>query len=140
MQPADSPVKLKKNKLTTRSDLSSSEKEVMIEWLKEHPILYNKKLSSYKDKAKKDSLWNEQAVLLEKDVSILHVWYRSIRTRFGKLAKLKSGSGSGERTECDLWVLENFKFFKSHIHGVQPRTVVSVSTTFFSNLHLHLNF
>ncbi|KAH3844444.1 hypothetical protein DPMN_086702 [Dreissena polymorpha] len=41
-------------------------------WLKEHPILYNKKLSSYKDKAKKGTLWNKQAVLLEKDFSILH--------------------------------------------------------------------
>ncbi|KAH3748411.1 hypothetical protein DPMN_182856 [Dreissena polymorpha] len=45
MQPADSPVKLKKSKLATRSDLSSEEEEVMVEWLKEHPISYNKKLS-----------------------------------------------------------------------------------------------
>ncbi|KAH3848127.1 hypothetical protein DPMN_090477 [Dreissena polymorpha] len=39
--------------------------------------------SSYEDKDKKDALWNEQAVLLEKDVGILHVWDLSIRTRFG---------------------------------------------------------
>ncbi|KAH3771870.1 hypothetical protein DPMN_173199 [Dreissena polymorpha] len=44
MHPADSPVKLKKSKLVTRSDLSSEEEEVMVEWLKDHPILFNKKL------------------------------------------------------------------------------------------------
>ncbi|KAH3892627.1 hypothetical protein DPMN_016748 [Dreissena polymorpha] len=63
----------------------------MVEWLKEHPMLYNNKLSSYKDKAKKDALWNEQAVLLEKDVSILHVWCRSLRTRFISSSSTISG-------------------------------------------------
>ena len=105
----------------------------MVDWLREHSQLFNKKLSSYKDKGKKDALWAEQARLLEKDVVLLTVWYRSIRTRYGKLTKLKSGARTGNRTERDLWVLDKFDFLKSHIHEVQPRTVVSVSTISVTN-------
>jgi len=109
------------------NDLGIEDEEAMVEWLKEHPLLYNKKLASYKDKGKKDSLWAEQATLLGKDVLNLTVWYRSIRTRYGRLVKKKSGTGAGERTDRDNWILEKFDFLKGHIHEVQPRTVVSVS-------------
>lgn len=42
---------------------------------KSHALLHNKKLASYKDKKKKDSVWVEQATLLGKDVLNLTVWY-----------------------------------------------------------------
>ena len=52
------------------------------DWLREHPQIFNNKLSSYKNKGKKDALWAEQARLLEKDQLLLTVWYRSNRTRY----------------------------------------------------------
>jgi hypothetical protein len=121
-----------------RSDLTPEDEEAMVDWLREHPLLFNKKLTLYKDKGKKDALWAEQARLLEKDVVLLTVWYRSIRTRYGKLTKLKSGGGTGDRTERDLWILEKFDFLRSHIHEVQQRTIVSVSTIFVTN-NMHNN-
>ena len=101
-----------------RSDLTPEEEEAMVDWLREHPLLFNKNLSAYNDKGKKEALWAEQARILDKEVGLLTVWYRSIRTRYGKLAKLKSGAGTGDRTECDRWVLAKFDFLKSHIHEV----------------------
>ncbi|OWF34943.1 hypothetical protein KP79_PYT23532 [Mizuhopecten yessoensis] len=98
----------------------------MVDWLREHPLLFNKKLSSYKDKGKKDALWAEQARKLGKEVVLLTVWYRSIRTRYGKVARPKSGAGTGDRTERDIWIMDKFDFLKSHIYEVRPRTLVSL--------------
>ena len=124
----DSPCRKTKRSRLVRSDLTPEEEEAMVDWLREHPLLFNKKLSSYKDKGKKDALWAEQARKLGKEVVLLTVWYRSIRTRYGKLARPKSGAGTGDRTERDIWIIDKFEFLKSHIYEVRPRTFVSVST------------
>lgn len=122
--------KAKKSRLMMRSDLTAEDEESMVEWLRENPQMYNKKLSTYKDKGKKDALWAKQAQVLGKDASMLIVWYRSIRTRFGKLTKPKSGAGTGDRTDRDKRILTNFEFLKPHIHEVQSRTIVSVRSFF----------
>ncbi len=53
-QPAD-----KKRKIVT--DLTPEQEEDMIQWLRDHPVLWNKKLTDYKDITLKDALWQEQA-------------------------------------------------------------------------------
>ena len=100
--------------------------------LGDHPEIYNKKLTAYQYKAKKDAAWAERAARLAKSVAFLLVWYRSIRTRYGKLAKMKSGTGA-EQTEKDAWILRRFHFLHPHIHEVKLRNLVSVSTTCVCN-------
>ena len=114
-------------KTKVRSDLTDEDEEAMADWLGDHPELYNKKLNAYKDKVKKDAAWAEQAVRLDKPVPFLLMWYRSVRTRYGKLAKMKSGAGA-EKTERDAWILRRFHFLLPHIHDVKSRNLVSVST------------
>lgn len=116
----------KRSKLT-KSDLTPQEEEIMAEWLRENPQIFNKKLGAYKEKGKKDAAWNDQAHVMGKDVRILRVWYKSIRTRYGRMTNPKSGAGAADRSERDLWILDKFKFLQAHIHPVQPRTVISVS-------------
>ncbi|WAR21715.1 hypothetical protein MAR_015689 [Mya arenaria] len=123
---SDSPCCKTKRSRLVRSDLTPEEEEAMVDWLREHPLLFNKRLSLYKDKGKKDALWAEQARKLGKEVVLLTVWYRSIRTRYGKLARPKSGAGTGDRTERDIWIMGKFDFLKSHIYEVRPRTFVSL--------------
>ncbi|KAK6190706.1 hypothetical protein SNE40_002509 [Patella caerulea] len=136
----DTPIQIIPNKKSrVISDINTEEEESMVEWLKEHPLLYNKKLSSNKDKGKKDSLWSEQATLLGKDVSNIMVWYQSIRTRYGRLSKKKSGSGAGELTDRDNWILEKFDFLKGHIHEVRSRTAVSISDIYIYIYILHMH-
>ncbi len=117
--------KAKKAKKTT--DLNLAEEEAIAEWIRINDCLYNKKLNSYKDKPRKDKLWDDKAAEMGKTSETLQIWYRSLRTRYGRLLKKKSGQGATELTERDEWVLAQFAFLKTHIYKVQRRTVVNVS-------------
>lgn len=57
----------------------------------------------------------------------LQVWYKSMRTMYGKLSQHKSGDGCRELTERDKWVKESFSFLSRHIVRVVSRQAVSVS-------------
>ena len=115
----------KKKKLLTA--LTPEQEEEMVEWLSEHPVLWNKKMKDYKDTQMKEALWIEQAGKMDKDVNELKVWYKSLRTRFGRLKKMPSGSGTQEFSERDKWILQKLKFLRPHIADVSKRTAVSVS-------------
>lgn len=89
--------------------------------------MYNEKLSSCKDTAKKERLRLEKAAELGKPVLILKTWYTSLRSRYGRLKK-KSGDPDSELTERKEWLLRVSEFLRPHVHDVQKRTAVSVST------------
>ncbi|XP_041373346.1 uncharacterized protein LOC121386495 [Gigantopelta aegis] len=84
----------KAKKVKKMTNLSTDEEESMAEWLAENQLLYNKKLFSYKNKAKKDKMWADKATEMGKTVETLQIWYRSIRTRYGRLLKKKQRSQS----------------------------------------------
>ncbi|CAG2220759.1 unnamed protein product [Mytilus edulis] len=56
----------KRSKLHT--DLTLEEEQNMVEWMEAHPILYNKKMTTYKDTGKKERMWLEKAEELGKSV------------------------------------------------------------------------
>lgn len=120
------PSSKKQKKEKTAAILSEEEENTMVEWLESNPILYNKKLKTYKDSTKKEALWREKAQEMDKDVTLLKTWYSSLRTRFGRLRKFSSGQGPPEMTERDLWIIRSFEFLKPHIIEVPKRTLVSV--------------
>ena len=112
----------------------------MIQWLRENPVLWNKKMRDYKDSSLKDSLWAEQAKRLNKDVKVIQVWYKSIRTRYRRLTKkLPSGSGATEQTERDKWVLTQLDFLRPYIAEVTKRVAVSIKTKAGSLEHTQVN-
>ena len=80
VSPAASHPKKKKPKKIT--DLTDEEEEVMALWIRENECLYNKKLNAYKDMQKKNKLWDDQAKEMNKDMEMLQIWYRSLRTRY----------------------------------------------------------
>jgi hypothetical protein len=122
----------KKKKMMT--DLTAQQEQEMIDWLREHPVLWNKKLRDYKDTTLKESMWMAQAEKLGKEVQMIKVWYKSIRTRFGRLKNKPSGTGDDELTERDHWILTSCDFLRGHIFAVRQRTVQSVS---LNNLFQH---
>ncbi|KAH3727598.1 hypothetical protein DPMN_053537 [Dreissena polymorpha] len=50
------------------STLTPVEEQTMVEWLEAHPILYNKKLTSYKETAKTELLWKEKVTEMGKSI------------------------------------------------------------------------
>lgn len=46
----------------------------MTDWIRDSESLYNKKLSSCKDRQKKDKLWSDMAAQLVQEVDILQMW------------------------------------------------------------------
>ncbi len=70
----------------------------------------------------KKRLWEIKAAELSNvDVEYLLSWYKSMRTRYGKLSKLPTGSGSQELTERDPGILRKFARLKSHISRQKAR-------------------
>ena len=75
--------------------LSSEQEDDLVEWLKENPCLFIKKLN------KMVALWQEKGAEMCVEVALLKTWFESMRTRFGKLTKSKSGDGNIDHTERD---------------------------------------
>ena len=126
---ASQPAEKKQRKF--HAPLTDDEEEQMIDWLRDHPELYNRKLKSYKDIRAKEAHWMDIAAILGRDVHYLKTWYQSIRTRFGRLRKKKSGDGAADPTDRDAWILRCLDFLAPHIVEVRSRAAVSVSKHYF---------
>ncbi len=80
------------------------------------------------------------------DVDYLLSWYKSIRTRFGKMSKIPSGSGTQDLTDRDAGILSKFAFLKTHISRQRGTQLVGVSIKNqldFKNLvlfHIHMYY
>ena len=95
----------------------------MVEWLSDHPEIYQRSHGNYYKK--KDDLWQDQAQAIGVvDGKTLKTWYESLRTRWGKMDEKKSGQASPDFTERDKWVWEKFQFLRGHIkHQVFLSTI-----------------
>ena len=111
-------------------NFSDQEEDELVDWVRDHPILYVRTMKEYKDSGKNKLLWEGKAKQLGVDLTVLLTWYKSLRTRLGKLTFKKSGEGSAEKTDRDKWILDRFDFLKKHIHRVRGRVGASVSTHF----------
>eukprot|EP00057_Strongylocentrotus_purpuratus_P024718 XP_011679192.1 PREDICTED: uncharacterized protein LOC100889019 isoform X2 [Strongylocentrotus purpuratus] len=104
------------------SDLTNEEEEIMVRWIRETDCLYNKKRIDYRDFPMKDKLWADKAKEMGKKAKVLQVWYKSIRTRYVKIARKKSQFGVSDLTERDHWIMMKFGFLAKHIGKVRLKT------------------
>lgn len=117
--------KAKRQKTTTttkQTPLTPQEERILVEWYKENELFYNKKLSSYRDKARKTKLWEQQALHMGKPADQLEHWIVNMRTRYAKLIDEKSGMATRDMTERDQWIQSFFAFLRPHIVRVKTRT------------------
>ncbi|KAM9328235.1 uncharacterized protein KZ484_019575 isoform 2-T4 [Pholidichthys leucotaenia] len=117
----------KKRKERASAILTEVEEDNMLEWLRKHPEIYNKKLKNYKNMPKKVALWEEKAFEMGRTVDYLKLWYRNMRTRMSRLLRTKSGQGSEVLTARDTWVMDNFSFLRVHIEAVHRRPRKSIN-------------
>ena len=66
--------------------------------MKSFEELYNKTHAKFKDKQRKEGLWETVAVSRNLSVNTVKKWFKTQRTRYGKLTHTKSGQTAVENT------------------------------------------
>ena len=107
-------------------NLSIADEELMLEFIRDNPVLWNVKMTDYRRKDKKDKIWEDQAQLMEKTADTLKGWFRSLRDTHTRLDKRKSGDGAPHLTEREEWIVSKFVFLKTVTHR-RPEPLQSVS-------------
>ena len=110
--------------------LSDSDKEAIVEFVKQHKELNDKTNDSFKDKQKKERFWETLASTRNLPVNTVKKWFETQRTRYGKLTQTKSGQAAEKSTEQQTWLKDSCSFLRGHIR----RKGVSKSSIFKSPL------
>ena len=79
--------------------LSDSDEEAIVEYVKQPEELYDKTNDSFKDKQKKDRLWEQLAATRNLPVKTVKKWFDTQHTRYGKLTQTKSGQAAEKSTD-----------------------------------------
>ena len=90
--------------------LSDSDEEAIVEFVKQHKELYDKTNDSFKDKQKKERLWESLAATRNLPVRTVKKWFETQCTRYGKLTQTKSGQAAEKSTERQTWLKDSFSF------------------------------
>ena len=79
--------------------LSDSDEEAIIDFIKQHKELYDKTQAKFKDKQRKERLWETVAATRNLSVNTVKKWSETQHTRYGKLTQTKSGQAAAKNTE-----------------------------------------
>lgn len=120
----------KRSAKSVREWLTQDTEDELIDWIKNNPMLWDKTLNEYRNKQKKNALWEEKAKEVHLTKDELYTWYDSLRTRYGRLLLTKSGDGSKPLTDREQWILRNFEFVKGQITRQPSRQSCNVSSFF----------
>ena len=94
---------------------TDSQENAIVEFVKEHPELYDKEDGCFHDRHRKEALWAEISAELKLQPFDVRRWFESQRTCYGKLSKLQSGQAPREMTKRQSWVYQQMGFLKTHI-------------------------
>ena len=108
--------------------LSDLDEEAIVDFMKQRSYLT--RLAKFKDKQRKERLWETVAASQNLPVSTVKKWFETQCTRYGKLTQTKSGQAAAKNTERQTWSKDSFSFLRGHIR----RKEVSKSSEFKSPL------
>ena len=94
---------------------TDSQEISIVEFVKQHPELYDKEHPSFHDRTRREALWAEISAELKLQPFDVRRWFESQRMRYGKLSKLQSGQAPREMTKRQSWVYQQMGFLKTHI-------------------------
>ena len=87
----------------------------IVEFVKQHPELYDKEHPRFHDRTRREALWAEISAELKLQLFDARRGFESQRTCYGKLSKLQSGQAPREMTKRQSWVYQQMGFLKTHI-------------------------
>ena len=94
---------------------TDSQEISIVEFVKQHPELYDKEHPRFHDRTRRETLRAEISAELKLQPFDVRRWFESQRTRYGKLSKLQSGQALREMTKRQSWVYQRMGFLKTHI-------------------------
>ena len=94
---------------------TDSQEISIVEFVKQHPELYDKEHPRFHDRTRREALWAEISAELKLQPFDVRRWFESQRTRYGKLSKLQSGQAPRQMTKRQSWVYQQMGFLKTHI-------------------------
>ena len=97
-----------------------SQEVSIVEFVKQHPELYDKEHPRFHDRTRREALWAEISAELKLQPFDVRRWFESQRTRYGKLSKLQSGQAPREMTKRQSWVYQQMGFLKTNIRRKGP--------------------
>ena len=91
------------------------QEQKIVDFLRDNEILYNKHLMDYKDRSKREAVWDKfcEENSLNKDAC--QKWFQSQRTLYGQVTHMKSCQGEPVLTERQKSTRDNFDFLRDHI-------------------------
>ena len=78
--------------------------------MRDNEILYSKHLKDYKDRSKREAVWDKFCEETNLDKDACQQCFQSQRTLFGKVTHMKSVLGEPQLTERQKWTRHNFHF------------------------------
>ena len=98
-----------------------------MEFVKQHEELYSKTHAKFKDKQRKEGLWERLAASRNLSVNTVEKWFETQRTRYGKHTHTKTGQAAVKSTERQTWLRDSFSFLRGHIRrkGVSKSSSVT---------------
>ena len=86
-----------------------------MEWVSLNPCLWNQKDRDFKNRAKKEGLWQDKATEVGVDVKTLKTWYTDLRDFNTKLHSGKSGDPARIYTDREKWIMDRLAFLQATI-------------------------
>ena len=94
---------------------TDSQEIAIVEFVKEHPEMYDKEHGHFHNRHRKEALCAEISAELKLQPFDVRRWFESQRTRYGKLFKLQSGQAPRDMIKRQSWVYQQMGFHKTHI-------------------------
>ena len=109
----------------TGGDFTEEQKEELVDIYQENPLFHDKEsLHFYKGKDNRTKIY---AARMQKTVIQVQKWYKTVRTKFGKLtADGPSGRRKKTLTSKEKWILNRFDFLRAHIVSSAGKEVSSI--------------
>ena len=94
---------------------TAEQEQTIVDFLRDNEILYNKRLMDYKDRSKREAVWDKFCEENNLNKDACQKWFQSQRKLFRKVTHMKSGQGEPVLTERQKWTRDNFDFLRDHI-------------------------